>query len=596
MKADLSCEVQLPTVPDVPLQGRRRKGKLLQIYGPFSGCGSLSNVITQVARALLETCEDTALHCYNGDRFFDASLADHASLCPGAPVAVYWGVPGIIPREVFRHDFRIGGFVCETDVIPQSWVAQCNRFDLIVVPSHFCRDVFSECGVTAPIMVVPHGLDPEYVPMRSGYRDGRFVFYNPVSAGFARRKGTPELVRAFKRAFPGREDVVLRLRSSEAQIIHEEAAPFGGVSSHPCIEIEAAHTASTPDFAAIYSDVDCTVHPTRGEGFGLIPLQSIACETPVIAPASTGIAEYVTAGNALLLRDLPPQSPAKNDEWQNLRVIDENHLVDRMQYVRCNWKAEYDRLRRLAPEHRRRYAWKEVLAPFLETMHSMVGANPNDRKRLAREAATERRRKKAFLVLAPESSGGHLVTEILLNAGCAGSLGASRNWSQDRQTPGPDSEKPWEPALPIDTQPWDKELPRHEPLVVWRRSVPHGGRFPDIVHMAGKLRERHYDVVAVIVERDDKATAGSQVKWRHVPDTDTAMRNIAEARGHIVTGVAEADIRHVHVAYETLVAAPRAQETLLRDLGLEVPAAPVPVWDGNAKWQSQAVPDGAITI
>ena len=56
----------------------------------------------------------------------------------------------------------------------------------------------------------------------------------------------------------------------------------------------------------IFSRMNCTVHPSRGEGFGLVPLQSLACETPVIAPAVTGMTEYLTPDRAICLPPGPP--------------------------------------------------------------------------------------------------------------------------------------------------------------------------------------------------------------------------------------------------------------------------------------------------
>ena len=36
-----------------------------------------------------------------------------------------------------------------------------------------------------------------------------------------------------------------------------------------------------------------------GEGYGLMPLESMACGTPVIAPIHTGMADYLTPANTL---------------------------------------------------------------------------------------------------------------------------------------------------------------------------------------------------------------------------------------------------------------------------------------------------------
>ncbi len=79
--------------------------------------------------------------------------------------------------------------------------------------------------------------------------------------------------------------------------------------------------------------------------------------------------------------------------------------------------------------------------------------------------------KRAFLVLAPESHGSHLVTDLLVHAGCHGGSGDHVDWAPDVRTLGPEHDKPWESELPTDRQPWDVAPPTDEDPIVWRKDL-----------------------------------------------------------------------------------------------------------------------------
>jgi hypothetical protein len=192
--------------------------------------------------------------------------------------------------------------------------------------------------------------------------------------------------------------------------------------------------------------------------------------------------------------------------------------------------------------------------------------------------------KQAILVLAPEGHGGHLITDLLVHAGCHGSSGNHVPWVPDVCELGPADDKPWEHALPTDIQPWDKAPPTVETPIVWRRSVPHGGDWVDIATMVTDLQDRAYAVHIVIAMRDWHAAAYSQLKWRHVDSLDTAMRNIARAYKHIFAHVIACNVPYIVASYESIVGRPEAQDALISALGLIPPTERLPVWDGNAKW------------
>jgi glycosyltransferase involved in cell wall biosynthesis len=345
----------------------------------FQGCFSIASVCTQFGRVLTERLEGVALHSYNGGSFFDPGLAEHAGVDRAAPVGFFYGFPNDIPQAFYEHPFRIGGFVCETDRIAPLWVEVCNSLDLVVVPSTFCKRAFSDSGVGVPVMVVPHGLEPEYRPVGEKRRSEPLIFYNVFEEGsLLERKNAEELIRCFLEAFgPSGEEGVLRLRTglSPGLVDIRQRYDFGRA-----ILLDLPDRRNTAAFARIYSEVHCTVHPSRGEGFGLVPFQSIACETPVIAPAVTGMADYLDNDNAMCLRTVGRTAGVLGGNQAGAYFsIDEAHLVELLHHAHSNWEAEYRKVRTAGPELRARYPWNVVLSELIEVIEEALAAGNSDR-------------------------------------------------------------------------------------------------------------------------------------------------------------------------------------------------------------------------
>ena len=155
--------------------------------------------------------------------------------------------------------------------------------------------------------------------------------------------------------------------------------------------------------------------------------------------------------------------------------------------------------------------------------------------------------KKAILVLGPESSGLHLMTNILIACGCQGNAGEG----------------------PYDEQPWDKALPTVETPIVWRRSFPHGGKWTDVGSMVGKLQILGYDVSCIIMVREYGAMLDSQVRHVHVQDAEKARVNIRQSYEYIFHYMTRRNAPYVLVSYESLIYQPAPTiANLLKALGL----------------------------
>jgi glycosyltransferase involved in cell wall biosynthesis len=195
--------------------------------------------------------------------------------------------------------------------LPPDWVRALRAADGVIVPSEFDRSVFARHF--RRVHVAGQSADPAiFKPLareRADERSSPFTFLYVGSYSF--RKGVDLLLEAFLREFRADEPVQLRLQCPGAgrgeEFNHclqtiQRLNPRGRVSLN-------ADERSPEAMNHLYNASDCVVTLSRGEGWCLPLNEALLCEVPVIAPRSTGMAEYLDDSIAELLptRELPAE-------------------------------------------------------------------------------------------------------------------------------------------------------------------------------------------------------------------------------------------------------------------------------------------------
>ena len=180
----------------------------------------------------------------------------------------------------------------EFGAVPREWVeAIRERVDELWVPSEFVRQMYVAGGVDPDrVVAVPNGVDlTQFAP------DGDALEIPGVAAGTTRflfvggliwRKGPDLLLDAWRRAFPGRHDVVLVIKDFGAGGIYR-GGDRGAIREHVAsgeapriVLLEDQLEAS--EIAGLYRACDVLVHPYRGEGFAMPVLEAMASGLPAI--------------------------------------------------------------------------------------------------------------------------------------------------------------------------------------------------------------------------------------------------------------------------------------------------------------------------
>jgi glycosyltransferase involved in cell wall biosynthesis len=193
------------------------------------------------------------------------------------------------------------------DGLPPAWVDQLAGADSIVVPSEFDRAVFARHFES--VFVAPQSSDPAvFRPLGGRARRDEFEFLYVGTYGF--RKGVDMLVEAFVREFDPLEPVTLTLHCASLgeRETADHAALLRDLDAGPRSRVRIVAGDLRPEeMNTLYNRSDCVVTLSRGEGWCMPLSEALLCETPVIAPRSTGMLEYLDDSIAELVtvRPLP---------------------------------------------------------------------------------------------------------------------------------------------------------------------------------------------------------------------------------------------------------------------------------------------------
>jgi glycosyltransferase involved in cell wall biosynthesis len=273
-------------------------------------------------------------------------------------------------------------FGWEESRVPQTIVDDFNVYlDGIGVMSNFVKAALIDSGVTVPLRVVGCGVEcpdplasvvaPEVVDLRS------FRFVN-IGSAFP-RKGLDILLEAYFSAFDASSDVSLVLKTfpNPHNRVGEILEDLYERHPNPPDVRWIDRDMSQSEIHGLYNLATCYVHPSRGEGFGLPVAEAMLARVPVISPAHSGLADFVSEETAITVPyrielarthfDVPGSTWA--EPYRDALAASMKRMVERP-----DDPAVSERVRRAHELIESRYSWTAVVARWVDLLEYLEGA------------------------------------------------------------------------------------------------------------------------------------------------------------------------------------------------------------------------------
>lgn len=251
----------------------------------------------------------------------------------------------------------------ETTTVPMSWIGKINSFDALFVPCKQNIEDFRNSGVTVPIELIHWGIDPaKFYPIQ---RPESKIFTFGTLGALSLRKGTDVLIQAFKEAFPTEKDVKLICKTSFNNY------PFNVKDDR--VEVQMTPVTNEELMTSFYKRVDCFVFPTRGEGFGLTPLEAMATGIPAIVTGWSGPKEYMTpeVGWTIDHTMVPATSFTDivyREECGNWAEPSKEHLKQLMRYAYEHREEVKEKGAKAAEYVKKNWLWSDKVKMFQEAL------------------------------------------------------------------------------------------------------------------------------------------------------------------------------------------------------------------------------------
>jgi len=333
----------------------------------FAGNPRRARAALQALRAGLETVaqpiEADVVHCHTWYSHFGGLLARMAY---GVPLVVT--VHSLEPLRPWKREQLGRGYEIS------SWVERTTlaAADAVIAVSEADRsDILSRFDVRADrVHHVPNGVDTDtYRPVAATdvlvrHRIDPDRPYVLFLGRLSRQKGVGHFLRAAGLLPPGVQVVLCASAPDSPRIAAEVEQAVAALRARRPGIVWIREMLPREQAVQLYSHAAVFCCPSVYEPFGLINLEAMACEAPVVATAVGGITQVVVHGETGLLVELEPVS-ADDPE-----PADPEGLARRLAAAIASLLADEDRRRRMGRRGRaravKRFAWNSVALRVLE--------------------------------------------------------------------------------------------------------------------------------------------------------------------------------------------------------------------------------------
>lgn len=275
-----------------------------------------------------------------------------------------------MPKHYVYRDYTIGYTPWESTDIPKGWREPMMKVDELWSTSSWSSETLGRI-TNRDVWTLHHGLDDVWKPThhRFGYEERPFTFLHVGEPAI--RKGGDLVLDAWYRAF---RDTEMRLIFKSTGIPQCRVKDRSGsiVFSPPMLKNGSVINKVYSDLEMwrLYCEVDCMVYPTRGEGFGFIPLEAMASGLPTILPSDGGTGDFSNYGVGLHKYMWVDSGELEHPGmWLDHSV---KEIIDRMRYVRRMYDQNAERAYVNAIKLREEFNWDTIAEKLIDRLQDVL--------------------------------------------------------------------------------------------------------------------------------------------------------------------------------------------------------------------------------
>jgi len=305
---------------------------------------------------------------------------------PRSNIQMYYG-PDPVEWAFHKNQYRIYMSQHESSlIVPHKVHAYSNDCEEVWTANYWGAKSLINSGVDEKkVFVYEHALDPsEYKPFLRGKNNKiRFLHINSDSP----RKRSDLVEKAFDKIYQKNKNIELTLKYSFAPHKGKDwndinTLKNGGDWVKPGTR-HIFETLSQREMFSLMNFHDVLVYPSEGEGFGLIPLESLATGMPVISTH-----EWCSYSKFLLEGKIESDIKKSSTNWGypklgKATVPKLDSIISTMQYFIDNIDTLSNKFYNQVDEIKNEYTWENKTNKFLNSFVDRVGLDMFKRNRYA---------------------------------------------------------------------------------------------------------------------------------------------------------------------------------------------------------------------